>query len=66
MTNVETNNLVGKMIRMVEMIDDPRPIESGTMGVIYHVDSLGTLHVHWENGRRLGVVPDVDRYEVVN
>ena len=59
-------NIVGKQIRMVEMVDDPQPIESGTIGVIYHVDSLGTIHVHWENGRTLGVVPNVDKYEVVD
>jgi hypothetical protein len=61
-----TSEIVGKQIRMIEMVGDPRPIENGTMGVVYHVDSIGTLHVHWENGRRLGVVPNVDRYELVN
>lgn len=24
------------------------------------VDDIGTIHVNWENGRRLGVCPDVD------
>jgi hypothetical protein len=61
-----TNEIVGKQIRMIEMIDDPRPIENGTMGVVYHVDSLGTLHVHWENGRTLGVVPNVDKFEFID
>lgn len=64
--NIETKSLVGKRIMIIEMKDDPRPVESGTMGTIRHVDDLGTIHVNWDNGRSLGILPDVDTYEIID
>jgi len=32
----------------------------GTKGVVIQVDDIGTLHVAWETGSTLGVVPGVD------
>ena len=54
----------GMRIRM-QMMDDERPISSGMEGVINHIDSLGTLHVKWDNGRTMGVVPEIDKYELL-
>lgn len=60
------NVLQGKRIRLISMNDDPRPVESGTMGTIQRVDGIGQLHVLWDNGRQLAVVPEVDEYEILN
>jgi hypothetical protein len=52
----------GMRIRMVSMIDDPNPIPKDVEGTIDLIDDSGTIHVSWDNGRRLGVIPGVDKY----
>lgn len=54
----------GMRVEMVEM-DDPQPIERGTRGTIEFVDDMGTIHVKWDNGRTLGLVPDVDEFKII-
>lgn len=56
---------VGKRIKMIKMSPDPHPIEPGTMGTIRLVDGIGQIHVNWDNGRTLAMIPE-DEYEVVD
>ena len=42
--------------------EDPHPIEPGTRGTVRHVDDIGTVHVDFDNGRRLGLVPGEDSF----
>ena len=44
------------------MGEDPHPIEPGTRGTVRHVDDIGTVHVDFDNGRRLGLVPGEDSF----
>lgn len=57
--------VVGKRIKMIQM-DDPRPIEKGTMGTIIGVDGIGQYMVKWDNGRSLSVIPDEDKFEIID
>jgi hypothetical protein len=60
--------LVGKRIRLVEMVDDPCPIPAGTEGTIMHAcEVLGSTHltVKWDINRSLTLVCPPDRYEVI-
>jgi hypothetical protein len=52
----------GMRIKLISMIDDPNPIPSGTEGTITLIDGANIIHVNWDNGRRLGVIPGVDEY----
>jgi hypothetical protein len=56
-------DLVGKRIRMISMDNDPHPITPGTLGTVNHVGG-GIVNVTWDDGRTLGVVIDVDKYEL--
>lgn len=56
--------LQGKRILLIEM-NDPRPIESGTKGTIAFTDDMGHIHVKWDNGRSLAVLPGIDKYEIL-
>lgn len=60
-----TNDLIGKRIKLITMFDDPYPIESGTMGTISHIGG-DVMNVTWDNGRNLGVVIGVDKYEILD
>ena len=46
--------------------DDPRPVEPGTKGTVVAVDDLGTLHCEFDNGRCLGVCPEVDSFHKIS
>lgn len=53
----------GKRIVCLHMYD-PHPIEPNTLGTIQFIDDAGVIHVLWDNGRTLGIVPDEDNYEI--
>ena len=60
------SDLKGKRVRLVRMVDDPNPVEPGTEGTIEFVDGIGQLHVKWDNGRSLALIPEVDKYAILN
>ncbi len=49
----------GCMVELVSM-DDVQAPPKGTKGVVLHIDDIGTMHVAWETGSTLGVVPGID------
>ena len=56
----------GLRIHLISMdTEDPNPIDSGLEGTIDRVDDMGTIHVNWDDGRRLGVIPGVDDYQIL-
>ena len=54
----------GTRVEVIYM-DDPRPIEPGTKGTVQFVDSMGTIHCDFDNGRRLGLIPDEDEFKII-
>ena len=54
-------------VRVVVLkMDDPLPAEAGTQGSVDHVDDIGTIHVKFDNGRFIGLIPDMDAFEIVS
>ena len=49
----------------LEHMEDLCPVESGTCGTVEFVDDAGTLHCKFDNGRMLGVIPDVDKFHII-
>lgn len=55
----------GLRVKLLKM-NDSYSVEEGTLGTVQMVDDAGTIHVNWDNGRRLGVVLEAgDRVEVI-
>ena len=52
----------GTRILLLQMGDDPRPVEDNTRGTVKAVDDIGTLHCDFDNGRHLGIVPGEDSF----
>lgn len=52
----------GTRITVLQMGDDPRPVENGTRGTVRVVDDMGTVHCDFDNGRRLGLIPGEDSF----
>ena len=55
----------GTRIRLNSMEDPYAPIAPGTEGVVDFVDDIGTIHMKWDNGRSLGIVPSEDSFSVL-
>lgn len=63
-TNDDTMNLYANWY-YEKMEDDPRPIEEGSAGTVTLIDGIGQIHVSWDNGRSLALVPGVDKYHTI-
>jgi hypothetical protein len=49
----------GCTVELVSMDDEHAP-PAGTKGEVMHVDDTGTIHVIWQTGSTLGVIPGLD------
>lgn len=49
----------------LDHMEDLCPVESATCGWVQFVDDAGTLHCKFDNGRMLGVIPDVDKFHII-
>ena len=58
--------LEGKRIRLTEDMDDPQPIRKNEEGTIKFTDGIGQIHVKWDSGRSLAVIPNVDKFVILN
>ena len=55
----------GTRIRLNSMNDPYAPITPGTEGVVDVVDDDGQLHMKWDNGRTLALIPGEDSFTVL-
>lgn len=56
---------VGRRVRLISTSDPYTRLEPGTLGTVRLVDDMGTVHVKWDDGSSLGLVPREDRFEYV-
>lgn len=54
----------GTRIELIYM-EDAQAVPSGTKGTVWHVDDMGTIHMKWDNGRTLGLIPSVDEFKII-
>ena len=47
----------GQRIRLLHMEDPYDPVPDGAEGEIVSIDDAGQLHMKWDNGRSLALVP---------
>jgi len=45
--------------------DQFSPLVSGEMGTVRLVDDTGTVHIEWDSGSSLGLIPGIDRWAPV-
>ena len=63
--NMKPCNFVGKKIQLISTTDEYTKLRPGDFGIIRLVDDTGTIHVNWEDGSRLGLIPGVDRFHII-
>ena len=64
MSDLSIYDLIGKRVKLIEMFEDPDPITPGTEGTVYNVGA-DVINVKWDNGRTLGMIWEVDQYEII-
>lgn len=55
----------GTKIKLIKMVNDPFPVKPGTIGMVESVDDAGTIHMHWQSGSSLGLIPGIDEFEIL-
>ena len=55
----------GTRIRLTQMDDPYAPIPSGTEGTVDFVDDAGQIHMKWDNGRSLALIPGEDSFSKI-
>lgn len=55
----------GARVELISMNDVQAP-QKGTLGTVFYVDDIGTIHVRWDNDQSLGVVYGEDMCKVVS
>ena len=58
------NDIIGKTVELIYM-DDTQSPEPGTKGVIKSIDGIGQIHVNWETGSTLSLVPELDQFKIL-
>ena len=59
--NIATEFPKGTRVVNVKMVD-PRPVPPGAIGTVISVDAIGQIHVSWDNGSTLALIPIVDEF----
>lgn len=54
------------MCVQLDYMDDIHAPAVGTKGIIYYVDDAGQIHVNWENGSALALIPQEDNFHIVD
>lgn len=62
---VKDKYIKGTKIKLIKMYDPFSPPPSNTIGIVEFVDDVGQIHINWNNGSTLALVPDLDEFEVL-
>ena len=54
----------GTRIELIHM-EDAQAVPSGTKGTVRLVDDMGTIHMKWDNGSTLGLIPEADSFRKI-
>lgn len=55
----------GTRLQLLRMNQDPHPVPTGTCGTVSYIDDAGQIHMKWDNGSRLALIPNVDEFFVI-
>ncbi len=59
------NDIIGKRVLLIYM-EDNFAVPPKTKGTITNVDDMNVIHVKWDNGSTLGLLPDLDKYVILD
>ncbi len=57
--------LIGARIQLIYTSDPYTLLCPGEAGYVVDVDDIGVIHIKWDNGSNLGLIPGVDSWEIL-
>ena len=54
--------LKGTRLQLISM-EDPHGVPEGMVGEVDFIDDAGQIHMKWETGSHLALIPGVDRFQ---
>lgn len=54
----------GTKIKLIYMHNEPQ-MPSGLIGNVEFIDDAKQIHINWENGSSLALIPEVDKFEIL-
>lgn len=54
----------GDLVILLKM-DDIQSPPKRTQGIVQHIDDAGQIHIKWENGSSLALIPGEDKFDVI-
>jgi len=61
----EHQSVEGRRVVLLYTDDEYTELRPGDSGVIRYIDDGGTVHIDWDNGSRLGLIPGIDKWRVL-
>ncbi|WP_341775881.1 DUF4314 domain-containing protein [Staphylococcus hyicus] len=56
---------VGDRVKLIYTEDPYTRLKSGALGTVLKIDGIKRIHVQWDDGIRLALIPDLDEFEVI-
>lgn len=63
--NIKEKYPKGTKIKCISMNDPYHPVPPNTVGTVEFVDDANQIHMNWENGSTLALIPEEDKFEVL-
>ena len=54
----------GTKLQLISMRNEKYPVLPGTVGEVTHIDDAGSIHMRWENGSSLALIPEIDSFQM--
>ena len=54
----------GTKVKLIYMHNESQ-LPSGLIGTVEFIDDANQIHVSWENGSSLALIPEVDQFEIL-
>jgi hypothetical protein len=55
----------GDRLRLICTTDPHTRLSAGALGTVRFIDGCGTVHVAWDDGHVLGLIPGIDHFEIL-
>lgn len=55
----------GTRVELIDMDDPFATLKEGDQGTVEMIDDLGQIHVRWDTGSGLALIPGIDRFRKV-
>jgi hypothetical protein len=60
------DEITNKRIKLIHIEDKYTKLKEGDEGTITGIDGIGQIMVKWDNGSTLSIIPEVDKYEIID